>query len=806
MTADNSRLLEKLLQAFHQEAADRLGVLGRALVALEGMDAQTVSDGPASEVVEDVYRQFHSLKGAARTVTLHDIEAVCQAAESVLFGIKRGGIPLSRDLFDLLQRTLDTVQAHAAAVVSNTPPPAAAVTAACVAALEQVAATAHACARPESPEDAASSGESASAQVGATPVPQPQAADTRRPEGTHVMPLAALPVAPLGVAAPQKVTQREGAHSPVDGPASTVRISADRLHRLLLKTEELLAARMAADRRTAVLQDAAHNFGKWRKAWNDVGLELAMRTESGRGNGESGDKDSVTAFLDMCETRFREMDDLLQPLAQKAERDRRELSRLVDALLLDMKQALLLPFSTLLDAFPRMVRDIAQASGKEAVLHISGSDVEIDRRILAVLKDPITHILRNAIAHGIEPSAERRGQGKPAAGTISLAVSQRGRGRVQVVLTDDGAGINTDKIRAEVVRRGVLSAGQVQSMPDEELFELIYLSDFSTSSQVTDLAGRGLGMAIVREQVEKAGGFVSMRSERGTGTAFTLSVPVALTSFRGLVVETGGRLFVAPKSSVERVVRVAQRDITRLGDRDTIFLDGKPVPLAKLDALLELPQREDEEGDSRAQGCKPALIFQAGDRRIAVLVHGIVDEMDVMLKGLGVQLARVRNVAGLTLLGDGRFAPVLHVPDLLKSAGQARGAVRRTSGRVDDERVRTVLVAEDSITSRMLLKNILEVAGYRVVTAVDGLDAQNMLRREKVDLVVSDVEMPRMDGFALTEAIRADAVHFALPVVLVTSLAQREQQMRGLEVGANAYIVKSSFDQGNLLEVVSRLL
>ncbi|MGH2437446.1 MAG: response regulator, partial [bacterium] len=313
------------------------------------------------------------------------------------------------------------------------------------------------------------------------------------------------------------------------------------------------------------------------------------------------------------------------------------------------------------------------------------------------------------------------------------------------------------------------------------------------------------GLAIVRENAEKLGGTVSVESQPRRGTQFSIVLPSMLATFRGVLVEVAQQLFVVPTFHVERVMRVTTDDIRTVEGRDTISFGGQAVALVRLADVLELA---DVKPQAQRDKDTVVIVLGTGDQRVAFAVDAALDEQEVLVKPLRKPLSRVRNVAGATVLGSGEIAPILNVSDLLKSARKtALVSVRAAAGaRPTPAEAKSVLVVEDSITSRMLIKGILESAGYKVKTAVDGLEALTLLRTERVDLVVSDVEMPRLNGFDLTAKLRADRRLAELPVVLVTALERREDRERGIDVGANAYIVKSSFDQSNLLDAVRRLV
>lgn len=375
--------------------------------------------------------------------------------------------------------------------------------------------------------------------------------------------------------------------------------------------------------------------------------------------------------------------------------------------------------------------------------------------------------------------------------------------RVEIVVADDGAGIDTRKVRASAVRLGLVSGEEAAAMTEAEALRLVLHSGLSTSPMITDLSGRGLGLAIVREKVEKLGGSLTLDSRPGAGTTIRMLVPLSLATFRGVFVETAGTRFLVPTSGVVRVGRVRPGDVRTLENRPTVTVDQRSVSVVKLKDLLELTGHE----NVGPGGARPMVVVRAGDGEVALLVDEVLGEQEVMVKRLGSQLQRVRNVSGACIAGNGAVVPILNVSDLVLSASIASNpSPMALEDSTELGRPARLLVAEDSITSRTLMKGILEGAGHEVVTAFDGMDALTKLKTEAFDLLVSDVGMPRLSGFELTARVRADKNLCDLPVVLVTALGSPRDREYGIEVGANAYIVKSDFDQSNLLETVSRLL
>lgn len=579
-----------------------------------------------------------------------------------------------------------------------------------------------------------------------------------------------------------------------------LRLPSDRLERLLSDCEEFLPEKLAMSKladEAGFMQTTALQLRKL--------LERMAATLDQRGRG--GPDEQLADRLAQAAELAAELNAEAKAHAAQLAAKRRDMTLKVDTLLDDLKQALTLPFSRLLERFPKMIRDLAHELGKQVDLAIEGQDMEIDRRILDQLHDPLLHLLRNAVDHGIETPEERRRVGKPEQGHISVRVRPLEQDRMEVVVADDGRGIDRDKVLEAAKDAGLLDAAQAVSLDQDAGLELIFRSGMSTRRAVTDISGRGLGLAIAHERVERLGGALRLETRPGQGVSFHMTMPLSFSSFPALAVLAGGRTFLLAKSGVERVLLLEKDETLHIEGREAVPYIDQTLPLVDLAAILGLPMIERTERDDASEAGSrnsQALVLAAGQNRLALRVEALLGEQEVMVKSLGSQLRRVRNVAGITLLGDGSLAAILHTPDLVASGLSGRIAVERPV-RTEPPKPKTVLVVEDSVTSRMLLKAVLESSGYRVFTAVDGQEALVRLRGELPDVVVSDVQMPRMDGLELTRRIREDKVLAALPVILVTSLDSPADRERGVDAGANAYIVKSSFDQGNLLETVRRL-
>jgi two-component system, chemotaxis family, sensor kinase CheA len=649
----------EFLEIFRDEARSRLDRIVETLLALESGSAD-------ADALDSLFRDTHTIKGAAGMVGLDEIGALAHVMEDLLAQARDSGV-LSPELIEPLLQAADGLRAH---VEGNGE-----ATAAHIAQLTSARVTA------ESPAPAA--------VPVAAPAPAPQAQSSER---------------------------------------RSIRVPAEKIDTLLDLVGETVLHRRRLE----------HELG---------------------GQAARGAKRLVSDELDVGE-------------------------RLLD----DLKGAAIamrtLPLSSIVTPLPRAVRDLAAEAGKEAELVVEGADTELDRIILEGLPEPLVHLLRNSIAHGIEAPEERARVGKPPRGRLTLRAEQRG-GTVEVTVADDGRGVSEETL-AEARRVGSLT-------------EVLTQPGFSTAEEVSAISGRGVGLDAVKEQVEAFGGSLEVRSERGQGTEVVLRLPLALALIRVLLIERAGNVYGFPLASVEEALSLGAT--MSLGGRPALELRGRSIPLGDLAQLM---------GDSSPPPAPraPVVVLTASGTRTAVTCDALLGEEEVVVKSLGPLLAPLSMYMGAAILGDGRIA-LLVDPAALVRASTDRRAIGGGSpiATADEPAAPKVLVVEDSVTIRELQRSILEAAGYRVQTARDGRDAMTHLDRdEDIDLVVTDVEMPEMDGIELTRTIRAHATCSALPVVIVTSLGEDDERQRGIDAGADAYMVKRKFDQHDLLETVERLV
>jgi two-component system chemotaxis sensor kinase CheA len=788
MNGDTSKLFRMLWDSFCEEARERLAEMNRLMVRLEtALDDPSQAPETRAQDLHTLYREFHSLKGAARTVELFDIQDLCQAAESLLSAIREQESRLTHATSGLILETLDYLKGRLfPETETQTALPSRSVES-LVARLTQMTArrldTTDSFQKPQPPSASDSSPQTPAlshpAGTGPTDLPAPTPDNSASP---------GLPAGPASESAPS---------------VETVRIRWNRLESLDRVTQELVSAKTAYIHLDEKIRELTEDLRHHRRFKEQTGghVQPVRPFESRLANRETAAlppeyEDSLPLF----ETRLRAM----QEFSRQSLRD---LNKMTTALQEELKQVMLLPCASLLGSIPRTARDLATQLGKKVAVELTGGDVAVDRRVLETLRTPLLHLLRNCLDHGIESPAERERAGKNRQGCIWVAVTQMERSQICISVRDDGKGIDWDAVRDKAIKHHLIQEEDRATLTHEDLTDLLFESDLSTAPLITDISGRGLGMGIVRAAAESLGGNVTVLSQPGQGTTFRIVVPTAVSSFIGLVVQVGARSFVIPRPNIETARLVNPAETRTVGGNLALTIGNRPTPLVLLADVLELeasPAATAPPSDFASQR-RPVLILSAGGRQAAFLVDALGRQLDIVLKSMGPQLQRVRNVAGLAMLGSGELVPVLHPADLVRSALELKGSVHRQR-LIEPSTRKSVLVVEDSLTSRTLLRNILKASGFTVHTAVDGEEALKFLRETPVDAVVSDVEMPRMDGFVLTERLRATERFCELPILLVTSLDKEEQRRRGLEAGADAYIVKSSFDQTNLIEILRKLI
>jgi two-component system chemotaxis sensor kinase CheA len=808
---NNQDLHQQLLEAFRTEAEERIASMFSNLTELE----KSTDEENRSKMLEIVYREAHSLKGAARSVNIIPVETLCQEIEGLFSKLKEEKINFTPDLFDTLHDAVGIIEKYLSVPEperhnfedtinelteslsvykqaengskksgAETPPK-----------------------REKSPVQ-----ENEVFHAASVPDKMNKTDKTNRTDKTDKRSTVSVSTPELPPETPDTIKPVEAAGQTRFAPdlsakswlADTVRISTTKLDSLLLKAEELITLKQILNQHLKQIQGTSRSIEKWKKLSDKSKTELRetrLRLQ------DTTFLDRFSQLYDMNHDQIVETDSRINELSASVEQSNRLLGGMVDELLDEMKKTSLLPFSTLFSILPRMVREISRDLGKDVDLELSGGDIEIDKRILEGFKDPLIHLIRNAIDHGIETPDKRKLKGKSPWGRIHLSVSQPESNKVEISLSDDGKGINLEAIRNKAIKAGLITASQAAELTEDETISLISQSGISTSPLITEISGRGLGMAIVQEHVENLSGLFVISTNPGHGTVFKIELPVSLATFRGVMVSASGHDYILPVAHIEHTIRIEPGEIKTAENKTVISLNGQAISLIFLSDILGLahPRIPDKKNKKFTM---PVVIFGSGEKRMACIVDKISTEQDVLVKSLGKQLRRIPNISGATILGNGKVVPILNMNDLLSAASGklVTLAMKKAIDIKKKEAKKSILIVEDSFTSRTLLKNILDASGYMVTTAIDGEDGYYQAKLGDFDAVISDVEMPKMNGFELTRKIRDTEKLAQKPVILVTSLDSREDREKGIDAGADAYIVKGNFDQSNLLEVLARLV
>ncbi len=498
----------------------------------------------------------------------------------------------------------------------------------------------------------------------------------------------------------------------------------------------------------------------------------------------------------------RETRETLAERLEAFQRFERDATNVSNRLYEEVLESRMRPFGDRSDGFPRMVRDIARTVGKEVNFEVVGESTAVDRDILEKLDAPLGHLLRNAIDHGLETPEERRATGKPPAGLLRVG-ARHSAGTLLITVADDGKGVDTEAIRDAVVTRGMVSAEAASRLSDPELLEFLFLPSFTLKKSVTEISGRGVGLDVVKTMLKEVGGSIRMTTGRGSGTEFHLQLPLTLSVLRVILVNIGGEPYAFPLSRVTSALRVTRSDVASVQGRQHIPYRHQQIGLVAAHQALGLePVAEEEE--------LSVLVIGDGERRFGLVVDRFLSESELVVRTLDPHFGKVQDISAAAMMEDGSPALIIDVDDILNTienliSGGRLLQVGGTSTASGPERKR-ILVVDDSLTVRELERKLLERSGYEVEVAVDGMDGWNAARTGRYDLIVTDVDMPRLDGIELVTRLKADARLNAIPVMIVSYKDREEDRRRGLDAGADYYLSKGSFQDESLIHAVADLI
>lgn len=786
----NREELQEILSIYKSESDEHLQRLGELLLELEKTPDK-------AEALEEIFREAHSLKGSARMIGFATVEKIAHGMEDLFSAVRKGELKLSRSMFDVIFESLNVISAATQEWLKD-PESTPGDTTELLGRIDSVRAGKKA-------EGAAAGGKKSRsrkkfpperAETSTIPPAKAGSGVSREKSETETEETAPPPTSPVTESG-EKVRE-SAAPGPKIELEETIRVTTQKLDSLMSQIGEIIVTKIKFDQRLSEVRSLESEMAELHRGWTNTTRQMELQSLSDR----NGDFLPADAFKGAGDMIARIYDDFSRFVSRFNE-DSLRMTLISGELQESINRVRMLPLSSLFNLFPRLLRDVLRSEGKEAEMIMEGGEIQLDKRILEELKDPLMHLLRNAIDHGIESPAERVEAGKSPSGTIWLRAHQKASS-VLIEVSDNGAGLDMDKIRSTALRRGVVTEEQLAEMTETQVMGMVFRPGFSTKGIITDLSGRGVGLDVVYNRIERLKGSISLASEKTEGSTFAIKLPVSLATSMALLVRVGDQVFTIPLTAVETITEIVLGDVMTVESREAILVEGVPTALVRLQELMnmegDVPLSPDEK--------TPVVVVGSTEEQVALIVSEVIGEKEIVVKGLGPQLRRVKNISGATILGDGSVVLILNVFDIIKSSQKVRGLWAAGERKKAEEQggKPEILVADDSVTTRVLEKNILEGSGYRVTLAVDGADALQRARSQSFDLVVSDVEMPRMNGFELTRELRRDTRFSNLPIILVTSLDSEEHKREGIEAGADAYITKGNFEQGNLLSTIKQLL
>ncbi len=579
---------------------------------------------------------------------------------------------------------------------------------------------------------------------------------------------------------------------------NTIRVEPQKLDALMTQASELAVTKLRVSQQMMEIEQILALWSGW-SHHNSLDSQIVAELEQTL---DYEQLQPLKHWLNSTEQRVNSLGSLINNLKTRAKEDAASLSIIGDRLESGIQDLRQLPLSTVFNIYPRMVRDLARQQGKEIELIIEGGDTKADKKILEEIKDPLLHLIRNAIDHGIETPDERISQGKSKTATIILRGYQTGNS-IGIEISDDGRGLDLESIAQTAIKRRVRTEAELAAMSEFEIQSLIFAPGFSTRTEITELSGRGVGLDVVRANVERLKGSIQVTSNPGNGCKFQVRLNTSLATTKVLILEVNQTLYALPLEFIQTMITLSAQDIYQIEGHPTVTFANQPLSVSKLAALLQLPTPQ--QNYTKQKNYLSCIVLQVGSEHFGIIVDDLVDQQDVVLKPQSKLLQSIPNIAGATILGSGEVCMILHPPDLLHSLRS--DSWQRVSDSVESVvTTHRLLLVEDSPIIRTQMQRLLQGVGYHVTLAEDGLAGWQQVQAQDFDLVLSDVEMPQMTGLEMTTNIRQNSKYDQLPIVLISTLASPEDKRRGQEAGANAYLTKGDFDQQLLFSTLDQLI
>jgi two-component system chemotaxis sensor kinase CheA len=769
---------DELRELYKTSSSEHLQKLEAELMQLEKNPQDT-------KALEEFLREAHTLKGDSRMLGLDEIEMLVHQMEDCLEEIKQGKEIITSQLCDRLYRGIDAVNQLAHTAITGE--------------LSQV-----------------NTVEVLALLMGAESESNQSANDDLFDnEFSHVSSVFddddddlfdSAPIIPSPEDLSQEAISSSDCNLESDLVATipsireyqidTIRVEPQKLDILMTQAGELTVIKLQISQQLADIERIVSLWTQWHKDTAKNSSWLAKNSS----NLPLEQLQPIQYFFDNTRQKLEYFGTSLDRLKVKANEDLTSLEAISDRLESGIQGLRQLPLANVFNLFPRMVRDLARQQGKEIELIIEGGDTKADKKILEEIKDPLLHLIRNAIDHGIETPQKRLLAGKPVTATIILRGYQIGNS-VGIEISDDGRGLDLDRIKQKAIERKLHTATELAQMSEEQIQSLIFASGFSTKTEITELSGRGVGLDVVRANVERLKGSIQVTSQINCGCKFALRFYTSLVTTQVLLVEVERTIYAIPVEFIQTMLTISRQAIFAIENSHAINFENRPISIAWLRDLLKLPITQQSQINSNLS----CLILSVNKEYFALIVDAFIDGQDIVIKPQSKLLKRVPNIAGATIIGNGEVCMILNPSDLLHSLRQ--GTWKDLRNQIEHfETKNKLLLVEDSIIIRTQMQRLLKSAGYDVTIAVDGLEGWNKLNEGKFDVVVSDIEMPNLNGLELTAKIRQDDKYQKLPIILVTTLASPEDKQRGEKMGANAYLTKGDFDQKLLLNTLEKLI
>ena len=811
---------QELRDLFQIESEEHIQVIEKCLLTLE-------KNPHDYDILHLIFREAHSMKGASRMLGLSDIESIAHIFEEVLGKASRGEFQITPKQIDIYYEGIDAIKKLVNEAVTGESSDVDVISV-----LDKLIESKNDISKKtESSENKASiitvekkepeevKPEIPREEVKAEPKPTPIADNTVIPEPPPKEQVA-TPNPPKPEIKDQidKIIESKKA-SVVDTPSKkegdpeknkpnsieqkktdTMRVDPSKLDALMVQTGELIVTKNRILNRVKEVGDAYYSYEELLRTVQETRNLLSNFAK------QTDLSPKHKFFLTQLQELNTKETSKLENLEENINRLKKNLSNDTTRLsLTSMKierriyNLRMLSLSTVFSLFHRTVRDLSRETGKNVQLNIEGGETTVDKQILEELKDPLMHIIRNAVDHGIEEKEARSISGKSELATITLFGKSQGD-TVLIEIKDDGKGLDLERIKSKAIEKGLYNQDELNQMDHKKIYSIIFQHGFSTQSNVSNLSGRGVGMDVVKSFVEKFKGDIDTESELGVGTTFRIKLPIKFSTTHVLIISVGNQKFGFPADNVILSKTIYPKDIFILEGQSTVVIEKQPVHLVQLANYLEIAQITAK----KITAPTPCLFIQSDGIKLALVVDSVIEKNEVIIKSFEGILKKVRNVSGATILDSGEICIILHPKELVRTITKANISIMVEDTNQDESKFK-ILVVDDSLTTRVQIKRILETEGFDVEIGIDGEDGWSKLNAEKFSIVITDMEMPKMNGLEFTKKIKDSAKLQSTPVIMLTSLGSEENIKQGMDAGADAYLVKTKFDRKDLLQIIKRL-